>query len=557
MPHEVPAAETQITSPVEAGFELWRHRLDRLESEMGALAGTNQWPEWYNSEDTTSIRDIMPQLRSGEADPSYISRYFDLYRKDQELGSTISGREPYSRPLQLMIQNLGEDVVGRGFAVEPKDGSMHTAMLADLEKEGNERSGVLAPELNALKVAYGTDSMTDLLGVGGDEYSDKLRAALLQPNPIRWMRHYEQEGNKDMDFKWHQTQEAARNWMSKAVEVATGMPTDEARDYTFSASRNNDNDNTYTIDIINKINSFGIDRVRQLADFSGIHGLEAYTTEQLERMESLAANPTEVSEMLANHDVTVVMINRFGDHNGVLRNVAADFDDSSKRTVFFEITSMDDIYRRMVTLRKAGVQPSTLILAAHSAPGQFMVSDVREKEKGQERRDIATVAGRKLVAMVNGNGDLDSGDYGYSMHGMKGMARLVETYMKPSRGIDDDSRDEGRKKVIFSACHAGTEVKSGDIDDNGEKIQTGMESVISQLGKDLIASGIQSDIDIYGAPGGIQMHSTELGVHYSGQPQSFDEAMIGRPHLAAHRVRIESGELDKQEVEDIVLRKVA
>ncbi|MDB5166069.1 MAG: hypothetical protein JWM37_141 [Candidatus Saccharibacteria bacterium] len=525
---------------------------------MSSLAGTGQYPEWFNSEDIAPLRSIKPQLQSGEADASYISRYFDLYDKERELGRTITGREPHGRPLQQMIYNLGEDVVGRGFAAESPSGSLHTAMLTDIEKEGNtKQSSVLTPELNALKVAYGTDSLTDLLGVGGDEYSDKLRSALLQPNPIKWIRFNEQEAIRDMDVKWHQTQEAARKWMSSAIEVATGMPATEASDYVFSASRKNDAENTDIIDIINKINSFGVDRIRQLAAFSGIHGLEAYTTEQLERMEALAANPTEVAERLAQHDVTAVMINRFGDHNGVLRNVAANFDDSSKRTVFFEINGMDDIYRRMVTLRKAGVQPSTLILASHSAPGQFMVSDVREKANGQERHDIAMVAGRKLVAMANGSGDLDPGDYGYSMHGMKGMARLVETYMKPSQGIDDDSRDEGRKKIIFSACHAATEVKSGDIDDNGEKFQIGTESVISQLGKDLIASGVQSNVDIFGAPGGIQMHSTELGVHYSGQPTSFDEALVGRPRLAAERVRVEGGKLDKQEVEDIALRKVA
>jgi hypothetical protein len=557
MPHEVPAAETQSIAPLEAGFSLWQARLDRLEAEIGGLAGTGNYPEWWDSEDSSDMNEIEPQLKTDAGNAGYVSRYFDLYSRGQELGSVITVREPYSHPLQSMIYSLGEDVVGRGFAAESSGGSLHTAMLIVLEKESSSQFGVLTPELNALKAAYGTSSLTELLGVGGDEYGDKLRSVLLQPSPIRWIRHNEQEHSDGTEFKWHQTQEAARKWMSRAVECATGMPSAEASDYVFSASRRNDTENTDTIDIINKINHFGLDRTRQLAAFSGIHGLEAYTTEQLERMEAMAVNPTEASERLAQHDVTAVMINRFGDHNGILRNVAADFDDSSRRTVFFEINSMDDIYHRMVTLRKAGVQPSTLILAAHSAPGQFMVSDVREKAKGQERRDIATVAGRKLVAMANSNGDLDPGDYSYSMHGMKGMARLVEKYMKPSQGIDDDSHDQGRKKIIYVACHAGTVVKTREIDDNGEIIQTGMESVISRLGKDLIDSGVQSNIDIYGAPGGIQMHSTELGVHYSGQPTSFDEAMIGRrPRLAAVRIRVEAGKLDKQEIQDIVLRKV-
>lgn len=557
MPNKASAAELQPADPLGAGFDLWKERLERLEAEISSLAGAGQYPEWYNNENIAPIHSIKLQLQTGEADTSFISQYFNLYDKERRLDRAITGREPYGNTLQQMIYNLGEDVVGRGFAAETSNGPLHTAMLANIENIGNTKSGVLAPELDALKVAYGTDSLTDLLGIGGDEYSDKLRSALLQPAPIKWIRYNEQEVSKGMDVKWPQTQEAARKWMSIAVEASTGMPADEASDYVFSASRKNDTENTDIIDIINKINSFGADCIRQLAAFSGIHGLEAYTTEQLQLMEALAASPTEVAKRLNQHDVTAVMINRFGDHNGVLRNVSADFDDSGKRTVFFEINGMDDIYRRMVALRKAGVKPSTLVLAAHSAPGQFMVSDVREKAKNKVRRDIATVAGRSLVAMANGSGSLKSGDYGYSMHGMKGMARLVETYMKPSQGIDDDSSDEGRKKIIFSACHAATEVESGDIDDRGDKLQIGIESVISQLGNDLIASGVQSKIDIYGAPGGIQLHSTEHGVHYSGHPASFDKAMTVRPRLVAERVRIEGGQLDKQEVRDIILRKSA
>ncbi len=552
MPHEVPSAEVQAAPTLEGCFDFWQQRLDRLEADMGSLAGTNQWPEWYTSEDTSPLRSIVPKLREEGADLSGVSRYYDLFSKESELRATLTGNEPYTRPLQQVITNLGEDLAARGFVAEASDGSLHTAMLADLEKESDAKSGVLTPELTVLKQVYGTGSLTELLGIGGDEYSDKLRGALLQPSPVKWMRHNEEV--RDPEFKWHDTQEAIRTWMSKAVEAATGMPAAEASDYVFSASRNGDSDNEHTLDIIHKMNSFGLDRVRQLAAFSGIHGLEAYTTEQLERMEALANDPTSVAERLAEHDVTAVMINRFGDHNGVLRNVAADFDDNG-RTLFFEITTMDDIYRRMVTLRKAGVQPSSLILAAHSAPVQFMVSDVREKDKALQRRDIATTAGRKLVAMANGISELDPGDFGYSMHGMKGMARLVETYMRPSRAIDDADSDAGRKKIIFAACHAASEAKMSDVDEQGEKYQIGMESVISQLGKDLIASGVQTNVDIYGAPGGIQMHRSEKGVHYSGQPTPFDEAMIARPHLAAERVRVEDGKFSKQEVQDIPLRK--
>jgi hypothetical protein len=557
MPHETIQPEVIAPPTLESNLDFWQERLDRLEAEAGAIAGTNQFPEWWNNEDSTRLRDVVPQLKDEANDPSNISRYYDLYSKQASLYSAISGREQYNHPMQQLFYDLGEDVLARGFKAESTSGSLHTALLEDIREHANDTHDVLTPELNVLRQAYGLETMTELLGIGGDDYNDELRKQLLSNNPIRWIRHNEEDRNPD--FKWHDTQEAQRVWMSKAVEAVTGMPASEASDYVFSSSRKSQmlDERQDVLKILDVFNHFGLERVRNLAEFSGIHGIEAYSIEQLERMEKLASNPTEVAEQLSRHDVNVVMVNRFGDHNGVMKNVAADFDDTTGRTLFFEIADMSDVYRRMVTLRKAGVKPSTMVLAAHSAPGQFMVSDVREKDKALNRRDIAAVAGRALVKMVNEGGELDPGDYGYSMHGMKGMARLVEEYMQPSRGVDDDNDDIGRKKIIFQACHAASEVKSADRDESGEKVEIGMESVVSQLGKDLIASGLKTNVDIYGAPGGIQMHRNERGIHYSGQPTSFDEAMIGRPRMAAERIRVEQGKLSKQDVDEIVLRKAA
>lgn len=553
MPHETLRPEVIAPPTLESNLDFWQERLDRLETEAGAIAGTNQFPEWWNNEDTTQLTDVIPQLKDEANGPSNISRFYDLYSKQTSLYAAISGREQ-ARPMQQLFNKLGEDVLVRGFMAEPSNGSLHIAMLKDISEHVNDTHDDLTPELNVLRSSYGLGSMTELLGIGGDEYNDELRKQLLNNNPIRCIRLNEEERNPD--FKWHETQEAQRVWMSKAVEAVTGMDASEASDYVFSSSRKSQipNERQDILNVLDVFDYFGIERVRKLAEFSGIHGLEAYSIEQLERMENLASNPSEVAEQLSGHDVNVVMVNRFGDYNGVLNNVAADFDDPTGRTLFFEITDMSDIYRHMVTLHNAGIKPSTMVLAAHSAPGQFVVSDVREKNKGLTRRDVATIAGRRLVKMVNEDGKLYSGDYGYSMHGMKGMARLVEQYMQPSRGVEDDSADIGRKKIIFQACHTASEVKSIDRDENGEKIEIGMESVVSQLGKDLIASGLTTNVDIYGAPGGIQMHRNERGVHYSGK---HNEETIGRSHLAAERIRVERGVLSKQVVNEIGLRKAA
>jgi len=547
MTHEATSPESAHPPTLEGNIALWEQRVDRLAAEAPAIAGSNQYPEWYY-QDNERLREIVPQLKAEGADLSNVSKYYKLSTKEAELWSTITGFPQGNQPIKQIAFNLGEDLVGKALMAEPADGIIRSAMIDDLSQAIEHTTGVLSPELNILKAAYGTETATELLGIGGDEYSNKLRSLLLNDSAIGGMR-FADKGQSE----WHENQEASRVWMSTAVEAATGMPADEASDYVFTASRCDYNSDTNIISIIKKFDHFGVDRIRELAKTTGIHSLEAYSVEQIERMEEFVHDPTKVAKRLANHDVIAVMVNRAGDHNGVMRDVASDFDDDKKRVLFFEINRMDDIYRRVVALRKAGIQPSTIVLAAHSAPGQFMVSDRREKSA--QRRDFATVAGRKLVAMVNSNGDLEPGDFGYSMHGMKGMARLVETYMQPSRAIDDNDADVGREKIIFQACHAATEVNSDDIDENGEEIQTGMQSVVSQLGNDLIASGVKTSIDIYGAPGSIQLHRNDRGVHYSGQKTSYDQIIGGRPHLSAMRIRVENGQLDKQEVHDIALRK--
>jgi hypothetical protein len=553
MTHEASAAITpeNIFPPtLEGNIAFWEERVTRLEAEAPTLAGSNAYPEWF-FQDGERLREVVPQLNADGADLSNASKLYDLTVREAELRSVITGRPPLNRPIQNVAYRLGDQLMGKVLKAEPIDGTIHTAMLDNISQSIENRTA-LKNELNALKEAYSVPTVTDLLGIGGDEFSNKLRDLLLQDDAIRWIRHIDQE--QDADFKWSETQEAARIWMSKAVQAASAMPADEALDYVFTASRHGADADI--ISIIKKFDHFGVDRIRQLSKATGIHGLEAYTIAQLGRMEKFMQDPSGVAEQLASHDVIAVLVNRVGDHNGVMHDVADNFDDDKKRVLFFEINRLDDIYRRMATLHKAGIKPSTIVLAAHSGPGQFMVSDVREKSA--KRRDIASVAGRRLIAMVNsstGDDNVDDGDFSYSMHGMKGMARLVETYMQPSRAIDDSDDDIGREKIIFQACHGASEVEAAGIDDNGEKIHIGMESIISQIGSDLVSSGVKAKIDIYGAAGGIQLMKNKRGVHYTGQPPA--DFMDGRPHLPAQRIRIQDGALAKEEVYDIPLRKTA
>jgi ABC-type Zn2+ transport system substrate-binding protein/surface adhesin len=203
----------------------------------------------------------------------------------------------------------------------------------------------------------------------------------------------------------------------------------------------------------------------------------------------------------------------------------------------------------MATLHKRGIDPSTVVLAAHSSPGNFSVTV--ERLKDLPRQDVFTIAGKKLVAAAVEKPAWSVAKE-YALHDMKGVARLVEKYMQPSRAIDDDEDDSGRKKIIFVSCDVGTEVDQYDLDPSNQKIQIGVESVVSQLGKDLSKQGVESNVDIYGAPAGIQVARTADGVRYTGQPK---DTVNGRTAQHVTRIRLDDGTLTKSDVDEIRLRK--
>lgn len=540
----VDAISPQITADA---LNSWSQRIDQLnlEVEMGDLQ--QEFPDWWY-ENYAEMRDIQQSLARDDSKPSDISKWFELYEKEARVYTKLTGRAKDGLIGQA-IYDLGPHVIAKGFLSESEDGPIHTALSDSLVKIASESFGVATAELQTLQQAYGLETITKLLGVKGGQYESKIRSLLLEPRIVSWIR-YNDQPRKD-DETWKETQAASRQWLSGALEAATGISHDEAMNYAFSASRLGEDDSLG--DLVNKFDHFGVARIRRITEATGIVGLDAYSVEQLERMDRFASNPEGFAASLKDHDVSVMLVNRVGDYSGVMSSAAAEFDDTdNERMLFFEIASVSDILRHMVTLRKHGIKPSTLVLSAHSAPGRFGVSD--ERMKDAPRQDVLVIAGRKLVAMANISPDLEKGFKGYSMHGMKGIARVVEDYMAPSKGVDDYSGDLGRKKIIFQACHAGTEVEYRDVDDNGNKVPMGTDSVISRLGEDLVASGVTSNVDIYGAPAGIQMHRTANGVRYSGQAVDFG---YERTPLHAIRIRIEGGNLSKSDVDEIQLRQQA
>ncbi|MDB5182267.1 MAG: hypothetical protein JWO47_51 [Candidatus Saccharibacteria bacterium] len=529
---------------LEESFSSWHSRLDRLEAEINQHMGTNERPQWYDDEPRV-FNSVLSRQIAEKDDYDSVAEYFTLLSQERRLEAAIRGKDLDTTVFNSIINVLGEETVCKAFARESTDGILHGALLENVA-HANTIKDSIDGELRTLKNAYGLESATQLLGMRGDTFSDFMRPLLQSSNGLRWIKNVDNIDVPGRPFK--EDQKANRRWIAEVISNISGMDVTEAENYAFSASRGFSQED---IDkVVAAVNHFGADRIRTITEATGILGLEDYSIEQLERMERFAVNPTEVARELQEHDVTVTLINRVGDYGTVMRHMAEDVEDGTGRDLFFEITELGDIYRYMTRLAKHGIKPSTLVLGAHTSPGEFAVSDLRDTSSPKHR--IAAVSDREFLAKMNEDQDIKaSGNKGYSMHGMKGMARLVDKFMAPSKGIDDASADTGRKKIVFQACKIATPTKASGLDIGGEKVQIGMESVISQLAKDLINLGIESDIDIYGAQENMQMERTEMGVKFTGT----DTDSSGRHDIKALQISVHNGQLTQTEVDEILLRK--
>ncbi|HSW99381.1 MAG TPA: hypothetical protein VLF71_06145 [Candidatus Saccharimonadales bacterium] len=545
--HTPTAAETPASAPTLAeNLARMAEQTTRLEAEAQQLAGTCTYPEWWHREVVPELV-VAKQLQEPDADPAQVSEFFHWYSRKMQAYDTVNGRDTSIDRLALFCERVGVSVAAKGFAIEDTDGPLHQAMLGRLKRANEIRSISFGSELNLLRQGYDLDSTAELFGLGGDAYSDALRPLLSNKKVLQQMLSLDLGlGDKK---PWQEVQALSQRWMARALMSATGGALDEgeAMHFAFAASRTNQSERFTSL--LERFEYFGVERLQALVGFNNLYAVDNYSIAQLERSEELLLRPEEAAERLANHDVTVAYVNHDGANEDVLSSVAQNYEGPA--TYYFGISSLQDVFDHDAELEARGVEASTTVLAAHSAPGSFNTTNLLHPE-GQ-RRDLLTIAGRALVQAFN-KGELGDreGDTGYALRGMQALTRLVNR-MRPSRAIDDAPENLGRKKIIFQACDAATEERAVELDGAGKKFVTGVDSVINRLGNDLLLSGIMSGVDIYGAAASIQMHPTETGTYYTAR---HPVTSIREPHPAT-RIRLENGHTQRSTVDEIPLRRAA
>lgn len=535
-------SQTPLTAPQM--LEIMSEENRRLGEYAAANPGKG-YPESWGSIRQSTVEEL---LITDQATPDDVASYYAIRAERAEYGEKITGYSMGSTVDVLSYLNSGK-LLAKGL-------SGNSDVAHRLRKDFCEYimtdTGCLTAELQVLKEYYAYGKVTDLLGINPvNEFDVAIKTATRRAEILKWM-HFNDIEPKAENETYDEGLEREHRWMMAALTSAYQLSPEDSKAYTQSVYKTIYTQSAFG-KILNHFDHFGAPAIKSISRTTGIYGLEGYSTSQLELMQRLGTDPSSVAQELANHDVNLVLINRSGDHNGILIDVANDVDDGEqdRRSLFFEINNMQDVLRVFSKVSKMGIKPSTLWFAAHSAPGQFIVSDERGSE--QRKLDILTICGRMVVDSVNTeNSQNGTKEFGYALHGMAGVARAIETYMQPSRGIDDPSSCVGRKKIVFESCHMGDVTPMKELNKTGDKVVIGEESVLSQLAKDLQESGVMSTVDIYGAEGGIQMKTTPSGMSYS---QADSEVFGERKHLDGIRMSVENGHVNKTVVTEVPIRK--
>ncbi len=543
-PYKQAKPEQLSESPVNDDIDLLQTKIDALEVEMLSDETMSRLPDWWYE------KPVPGDLEHKLENPADIARFIEIKTRFQRLDERLYANydtqnvRPVSEASRFSSATYGlsPEQISQVVISEPENGPVRQTILTALASEPSEKM------LEIVQHTFGLEKTTQLFALKGAPYAELVRKEMRNPKVIAAM----QTALFSFDEASALGSEKVRKTLVEQILVNSyGLSETDVTDYAFSTIHGYGDE--MVIDLVARLDHFGIERLRAMTKATGIIGIESYSIEQLERMERLITEPEEMSEELRERDVSVLFVNRYDSDNSLMREWAKTFDDTngSGRTLFFEIANPADIYRAFVQLQKAGIKPATVAIAAHGSAGGFVISDDRNPEVKKDRWLVTD--GKRVTEAKNtsfaetGRNRIDA-----PMHDMSGLARVVENYMQPSRGVDDDPQDEGRKKIILVTCQMAAETPQYDLDDEGNKVQIGNESVVSQLGKELAASGVQSSVDIYGAVESIQVFPTDRGVRFATSPETWGGE---RGKADATRFRLESGQFSSDVVAEIPLRK--
>lgn len=343
----------------------------------------------------------------------------------------------------------------------------------------------------ALVCVYG--SMQELCDVpkGQDTVLDKLRHDFPMEHSMALIQDAPEDINDEISVKQHNSDIRRRvvETMGLILELPAGMVLNYWRAaYSRLLTREDEGGEVPQYlegqkvkkslqtmhDIVQEV---GVDRLRQINDKFEIVNLDRYRVEDIELLGKLIDKDEETLAYLRRGDVTAVLTDAYGDHNGAFNDTFLYFTQETHRTVPFEISRPSDLYRRMIALRDLGIKPSTVVVGVHGEPGGMYFGEEKidpDKKDIYERGDgFAVISSDELADEYNG----------ISLNASKlQLRRLTDEFMQDSKGRDDGREAARRRRLILLSC-------SSDVP-HAENTKSLAE---------VIAEGSHRKVDVYGS----------------------------------------------------------
>ncbi len=221
-----------------------------------------------------------------------------------------------------------------------------------------------------------------------------------------------------------------------------------------------------------------------------VDNLWMYTKPELDIMRDVLERDPATIQYLQNGDVTVVIVDSAGDHNGAfmdrarLKNMYAK---KSQRTLTFEIPSnLLGLYRLGAKLNTCGIAPSRVVFGVHGQVGKAYVGGPGEGTI------LHTDVKKRGYIKARRAGDAQQ----INLHDTQ-VGRFLQRLTQAHRGIDSEEGSVGETDIILVTCHGASRPRN----EYGRDEMSVADAIASQLTPGMAvfaspkATNIEKEID--------------------------------------------------------------
>lgn len=264
----------------------------------------------------------------------------------------------------------------------------------------------------------------------------------------------------------------------------------------YVAYENNNNYKTMQV-IMNRllrtVDTYGPERFMEIANKFDLGAIDVLSVRDIEVLDALERGDESIIATMRQQDVTLVMFDAYGDHNGAMQNIADQLNirDRNHERILMPWRRLPDFHETLAMLRRYGIKPCTIAIANHGEPG------VMAFNKGPESFQI--------ISDMSVARSLPGIQHPYDMNYSQ-LATITRHFMSEPR--HPSPRRQPQKRWILASC-ASDSAPEDDIPSVAEK---GIR-MINQSNVSVIATEDYAELSGNETGKGLLMKGNRAGQH--------------------------------------------